>query len=98
MLKRLGRSLDVTATLNELLSGLFAMFPQAQRGVVAFKTDGHDDVTPRATYFHREEVNPRVGISRTLMRHVLSRREAVLWADQDPASGLAQQRQRRTRI
>ncbi|HMF15319.1 MAG TPA: SpoIIE family protein phosphatase, partial [Gemmataceae bacterium] len=89
MLKRLGRSLDVTATLNELLSGLFAMFPQAQRAVVAFTTDGHDDVTPRATYFHREEVDPRVGISRTLMRHVLSRREAILWAEEDPASGLA---------
>jgi serine phosphatase RsbU (regulator of sigma subunit) len=89
MLKRLGRSLDVTATLNELLSGLFAMFPQAQRGVVAFTAGERDDVTPRATYFHREEVDPRIGISHTLMRHVLTRREAVLWADQDPESGLA---------
>jgi serine phosphatase RsbU (regulator of sigma subunit) len=89
MLKSLGRSLEVQTTLTELLSGLFAMFPQAQRGVVAFTADGQDDVTPRATYFHREEVDPRIGISRTLVRHVLSRREAVLWADQDPTSGLA---------
>src|SRR5262249_30216844 len=89
MLKSLGRSLDVNTTLTELLSGLFAMFPQAQRGFVAFTADGQDDVTPRATYFHREEVDPRVRISRTLVRHVLSRREAVLWAEHDPTSGLA---------
>jgi serine phosphatase RsbU (regulator of sigma subunit) len=89
MLNSLGRSLDVNTTLTELLSGLFAMFPQAQRGFVAFTADGQDDVTPRATYFHREEVDPRVGISRTLVRHVLSRREAVLWAEHDPTSSLA---------
>jgi serine phosphatase RsbU (regulator of sigma subunit) len=80
MLQRLGRSLDVNDTLGELLAGLFSIFSQAQRGFVAFTGDG-DEVTPRATYFHREEVNPRVGVSRSLIRHVLSRREAVLWAD-----------------
>src|SRR5262249_36689312 len=88
MLKRLGRSLDASATLNELLAGLFAIFPQAQRGFVAFTAAGSDDVTPRATYFHREETNPRLGISRTVVRHVLTQREAVLWADQNPASDL----------
>jgi serine phosphatase RsbU (regulator of sigma subunit) len=84
MLKRLGRSLDIDATLHELLDGLFAIFPQAQRGFVAFTVEGQEDVTPRATHFRPEDANQRVRLSRTLVRHVLSRREAVLWADEEP--------------
>jgi serine phosphatase RsbU (regulator of sigma subunit) len=84
MLKRLGRSLDIDATLHELLAGLFAVFPQAQCGVVAFTAQDQDDLTPRATYFRAEEPKRRVRMSRTLVRHVLSCREAVLWADRDP--------------
>jgi serine phosphatase RsbU (regulator of sigma subunit) len=84
MLKRLGRSLDIDATLHELLSGLFAIFPQAHGGFVAFKVEGQDDVAPRATHFRREGPDQRVRLSRTLVRHVLSRREAILWADQAP--------------
>ena len=80
MLQRLGRSLDVNETLGELLAGLFAIFSQAQRGFVAFIGEG-EELTPRATHFHRAEVDPRVGISRTLVRHVLTKREAVLWTD-----------------
>jgi serine phosphatase RsbU (regulator of sigma subunit) len=88
MLQRLGRSLDVNETLGELLKGLFAIFTQAQRGFVAFIGEG-GEVTPRATHFHRNEVNPTVRISRTLIKHVLSRREAVLWADTDSSPELA---------
>src|SRR5262249_30019835 len=84
LLKRLGRSLDIIATLHELLDGLFAIFPQAESGFVAFTVEGQEDVPPRATHFRREEANQRVGLSRTLVRHVLSRREAVLWTDQAP--------------
>jgi serine phosphatase RsbU (regulator of sigma subunit) len=82
MLKRLGGSLDIDATLHELLDGLFAIFPQAQCGFVAFTVEGQEDVAPRATHFRRPDANQRVGLSRTLVRHVLSHREAVLWADQ----------------
>jgi serine phosphatase RsbU (regulator of sigma subunit) len=85
MLKCLGRSLDVDSTLHELLGGLFAIFPQAQSGFVAFTVPGQEDVTPRATRFRRDEPNQRVGLSRTIIRHVISRREAVLWADEDPS-------------
>jgi serine phosphatase RsbU (regulator of sigma subunit) len=80
MLKRLGQSLDIDETLHELLTGLFGIFPQAQCGYVAFT--GRDDVTPCATHFRRQEANERVRISRALVRHVLSKREAVLWEDQ----------------
>jgi len=88
MLKVLGRSLDIDVTLHELLVGLFAIFPQAQCGYVAFTAQGEDDLTPRATHFHSEEENPRVRISRTLVRHVLSCREAVLWADHGLEEGV----------
>jgi serine phosphatase RsbU (regulator of sigma subunit) len=87
MLQRLGRSLDVGNTLGELLAGLFAIFPQAQSGFVAFTGDA-DEVTPRATRFRREEDGPRVRVSRTLLRHVLARREAILWLDGAPPPGL----------
>jgi serine phosphatase RsbU (regulator of sigma subunit) len=84
MLKGLGRSLDIDVTLRELLGGLFAIFPQAQRGFVAFTVENQEDVTPRATHFRRDDPNQRVGLSRTLIRHVLSRREAILWAEGAP--------------
>jgi serine phosphatase RsbU (regulator of sigma subunit) len=80
MLQRLGRSLDVGETLNDLLAGLFAIFPQARSGFAAF-TGAGGEVTPRATHFRPREPDPRVRVSRTLVRHVLSRREAVLWVD-----------------
>jgi serine phosphatase RsbU (regulator of sigma subunit) len=84
MLKRLGRSLDIDSTLQELLAGLFTIFPQAERGYVAFTTEGRDELTPRATHFVHEEESSGFRISRTLVRHVLSKREAVLWAEQSP--------------
>jgi hypothetical protein len=55
MLKHLGRSLDIDATLHELLTGLFAIFPQAQCGFVSFTAQGQEDMTTRATHFNREE-------------------------------------------
>jgi len=84
MLKRLGLSVEIDATLHELLEGLFAIFPQARCGFVAFTAQGQEEVTPRATHFRSADANQRVGLSRSLVRHVLSRREAVLWEDQEP--------------
>jgi serine phosphatase RsbU (regulator of sigma subunit) len=86
MLKQLGRSLDIDATLHELLTGLFDIFPQAGGGFVAFTGDSRDDVTPCATQFRHQEANARVRTSRALIRHVLSKREAVLWEDQGQGS------------
>jgi phosphoserine phosphatase RsbU/P len=80
MLKRLGRSIDVDETLRELLAGLFAIFPQAERGFVAF-AEGPDKITLRATHFRHGEPEAPPGLSRTLVNHILTRREAVLWSD-----------------
>jgi phosphoserine phosphatase RsbU/P len=85
MLKNLGRTLDIDATLNELLTGLFAIFSQAQHGFVAFIVPGQEDVIPRATHFRSEEAGQHVRISRQLVRHVVSRREAIRWSDEGSA-------------
>jgi serine phosphatase RsbU (regulator of sigma subunit) len=84
MLKRLGRSLDINVTLRELLEGLFAIFPEAESGFVAFTAEGQEDVTPHATHFRHSDPKQHVALSRTVVRHVLSHREAILWAYQDP--------------
>jgi serine phosphatase RsbU (regulator of sigma subunit) len=86
MLKNLGRTLDIDATLNELLAGLFAIFSQAQHGFVAFIVQGQQDVIPRATHFRSERAGQQVRVSRQLVRHVVSRREAILWSDQGSAA------------
>jgi serine phosphatase RsbU (regulator of sigma subunit)/pSer/pThr/pTyr-binding forkhead associated (FHA) protein len=86
MLKRLGSSLDIDTTLGELLAGLFTIFPQAERGYVAFTSEDRDDLTPRAMHSRRNDGASGMRVSRTLIRHVLSNREAVLWADQSPES------------
>jgi serine phosphatase RsbU (regulator of sigma subunit) len=91
MLKRLGRSINVDETLRELLDGLFAIFPQADRGLVAF-AEGSDKVTLRATHFRDGEPGATPGLSRTLVNQVLTRREAVLWTDlRQDDDGLASQ-------
>jgi serine phosphatase RsbU (regulator of sigma subunit) len=87
MLTQLGRSLDVDQTLRELLTGLFAIFPQAERGFVAF-AGGPEGFTVRATSLRRPDPEARVGVSRTIIDMVLSRREAVLWSDQQSGSNL----------
>jgi serine phosphatase RsbU (regulator of sigma subunit) len=88
MLRRLGSSLDTDATLHELLSGLFAIFRQADRGFVAFSGAPQERVRPRATLFRRPQDEPRLAISHTFIDHVLARREAVLWAAQGKLADL----------
>jgi sigma-B regulation protein RsbU (phosphoserine phosphatase) len=88
MLKRLGGSLDVTATLHELLSGLFAIFRQADRGFVAFTAPESPPVALRATLFRRPNPEARLALSRTLINHVLARSEAVLWMEHSTTPGL----------
>jgi sigma-B regulation protein RsbU (phosphoserine phosphatase) len=88
MLKRLGGSLDIDETLSELLAGLFAIFPQAERGFVAFG-EKPEAVTPRATHYRGPEHRSRLAMSRTITNHVLAQREAVLWTDYNSPSGLA---------
>lgn len=84
MIKGLARTLEIDTALRELLAGLFGIFHQAESAFVAFTAEGQEDLLPRATQFRRPDPRHRVRLSRTLVRHVLSQREAVLWADRQP--------------
>ena len=88
MLKRLGSSLDIAATLEELLAGLFAIFRQADCGFVAFLSAEQEPVSPRVTLFRCPGSEERLAISRTLIKHVLSRRQAFLWTQHKKTSDL----------
>ena len=46
-------------------------------------------MTPRATHFQSAEADQHVRISRSLVEHVLSRREAIIWADTEQPPELA---------
>jgi serine phosphatase RsbU (regulator of sigma subunit) len=89
MLQRLGKSLDVEQTLRELLSGLFVIFPLAERGFVAFAVEGKDQLVAQATHCRHPEAATPLAMSRTLIKQVLTRREAVLWTDQEESSELS---------
>jgi serine phosphatase RsbU (regulator of sigma subunit)/pSer/pThr/pTyr-binding forkhead associated (FHA) protein len=88
MLKRLGNSLDVATTLHELLSGLFAIFRQADRGFVAFTATDDMPIRLHTILFRYPEQQKSLALSPTLINHVLARREAVLWTEQGKAPGL----------
>jgi serine phosphatase RsbU (regulator of sigma subunit) len=79
MLKKLGGSLDTGATLHELLAGLFAIFRQADRGFVCFLDADQQPLNPRATLFRDPAADARLAMSRTLIKHVITRREATIW-------------------
>jgi serine phosphatase RsbU (regulator of sigma subunit) len=79
MLKKLGSSLDTAATLHELLAGLLAIFRQADRGFVAFLGPEGEPLRPRATLFRDPTPDARMAMSRTLINHVVKRREATIW-------------------
>jgi serine phosphatase RsbU (regulator of sigma subunit) len=79
MLKKLGSSLDTAATLHELLAGLLAIFRHADRGFVAFLGAEGEPLRPRATLFRDPTPDARLAMSRTLISHVVKRREATIW-------------------
>jgi serine phosphatase RsbU (regulator of sigma subunit) len=79
MLKKLGSSFDTAANLHELLAGLFAIFHQADRGFVAFLGAEQQPLNPRATLFRDPTSDARLALSRTLINHVVQRREATIW-------------------
>lgn len=81
VLNNLGTSLDVEATLGDLLEGLFEVFPQAERGFVALTADDGRGVVPRVTRFRQQGESGTIRASRSIIEHVLSRKQAILSAD-----------------
>ena len=76
----LGRALALDEVLPQVLKSLFKIFVQADRGFIVLQTpDGK--LIPRWVRLRREDANDTLRISRTIIRHVMESKEAILSAD-----------------
>lgn len=78
--RSLGRALALDEVLPQVLKSLFKIFVQADRGFIVLKTpDGK--LVPRWVRLRREDERDSLRISRTIIRHVMEHKEAILSAD-----------------
>ncbi len=76
----LNRALSLDEVLPQVLKALFKIFVYADRGFIVLQTpDGK--LVPRWVRVRREDVNDTLRISRTIIRHVMESKEAILSAD-----------------
>jgi serine phosphatase RsbU (regulator of sigma subunit) len=76
----LGRVLALDEVLPQVLKSLFKIFVQADRGfIVMLSADGK--LVPRWVRLRREDAGDTLRISRTIIRHVMQSKEAILSAD-----------------
>ncbi|MEX2174906.1 MAG: SpoIIE family protein phosphatase [Pirellulaceae bacterium] len=76
----LGRVLALDDVLPQVLKALFKIFVQADRGFIVLETPDKK-LIPRWVRLRREDANDTLRISRTIIRHVMESKEAVLSAD-----------------
>jgi serine phosphatase RsbU (regulator of sigma subunit) len=78
--QNLSRVLALDEVLPQVLKSLFKIFVQADRGFIVMLTpDGK--LVPRWVKLRREDANDTLRISRTIIRHVMETKEAILSAD-----------------
>jgi len=76
----LSRVLALDDVLPQVLKSLFKLFVQADRGFIVLETpDGK--LVPRWVRLRREDTHDTLRISRTIIRHVMESKEAILSAD-----------------
>lgn len=76
----LSRFLALDDVLPQVLKTLFKIFVQADRGFIVMETpDGK--LIPRWVKLRREDASDTLRISRTIVRHVMQSKEAILSAD-----------------
>jgi len=76
----LARVLALDEVLPQVLKSLFKIFVQADRGFIVMETPDKK-LVPRWVRVRREDVNDTLRISRTIIRHVMESKEAILSAD-----------------
>jgi serine phosphatase RsbU (regulator of sigma subunit) len=80
IMQNLGKALSLDEVLPQVLKSLFKIFVQADRGFIVMLTpDGK--LIPRWVRLRREDANDTLRISRTIIRHVIDTKEAILSAD-----------------
>ncbi|MDX1946532.1 MAG: SpoIIE family protein phosphatase [Pirellulaceae bacterium] len=76
----LGRVLALDEVLPQVLKSLFKIFVQADRGFIVMQTP-EGKLVPRWVRLRREDSGDTLRISRTIIRHVMETKEAILSAD-----------------
>lgn len=80
IMQSLGQALALDEVLPQVLKSLFKIFVQADRGFIVMETpDGK--LIPRWVRLRREDASDTLRISRTIVRHVMDSKEAILSAD-----------------
>ncbi|HEY2415192.1 MAG TPA: SpoIIE family protein phosphatase [Pirellulaceae bacterium] len=80
IMQSLGRALSLDEVLPQVLKSLFKIFVQADRGFIVMLTPD-DKLIPRWVRLRREDAADTLRISRTIIRHVIDTKEAILSAD-----------------
>jgi phosphoserine phosphatase RsbU/P len=76
----LSRALALDEVLPQVLKALFKIFVQADRGFIVMETPDNK-LIPRWVRLRREDSADTLRISRTIIRHVMDSKEAILSAD-----------------
>ncbi|MDB5388975.1 MAG: hypothetical protein JWM11_4621, partial [Planctomycetaceae bacterium] len=79
--RALAGTVDLQTILPRLLETLFSIFPQADRGCVLLKEEGHAGMVPRAIRHRRASDDESVKLSRTILNKVLAEKTGILSAD-----------------
>src|SRR5207245_8863974 len=78
--RSLAQALALDEVLPQVLKSLFKIFVQADRGFIVMQTP-EGKLVPRWVRVRREDANDTLRISRTIIRHVMEHKEAILSAD-----------------
>jgi serine phosphatase RsbU (regulator of sigma subunit) len=76
----LGKAIVLDDVLPQILKSLFKIFVQADRGFIVLEGP-NGALIPRWVRLRREDANDSLRISRTIVRHVMETRQAILSAD-----------------
>lgn len=80
IMQTLGSAVALDDVLAKLLSALFKIFLQADRGLIVLEEPG-GRLVPRWTKARREDAADSIRISRTICRQVMDSKQAILSAD-----------------
>ena len=79
--RNLGQALSLEVVLARVLDSLFKIFSQADRGFVVLKHRDGGPLLPKAVKYRQIDDDTTARISRTVVREVMDRKEAILSAD-----------------
>jgi serine phosphatase RsbU (regulator of sigma subunit) len=77
----LAGTLDLRQVLPKTLDSLFAIFPQADRGLVLLRDPDLGELVPRAVRHRDDQASGRLEYSQTIVAHALTSGRAVLSSD-----------------